>query len=184
MQTSLELCSVCALHCHTQALPVLCPALFQKEGVRGKIQKPRSKSSDSFSTITKLGMINEAWSLLACQLQRKKSNHFSCFRFFPRCMRRELGTLGIVCWVYPFLQSEAVVPSFCSKNAEKRPCLHDLVSYHDSVHVSPNSALMYLSVYLEMLYWSEWLWFQLYRNITGTRFEPLAAFFQTFLSAL
>lgn len=40
MQTSLELCSVCALHCHTQALPVLCPALFQKEGVQGKIQKP------------------------------------------------------------------------------------------------------------------------------------------------
>lgn len=140
------LCTVTHRHCPCSVL--LCS--------KRKEYRERSKSHDPKALIPfqhyqarndKCGMKS-----FGLPITEKKSNHFSCFRFFPRCMRRELGTLGIVCWVYPFLQSEAVVPSFCSKNAEKRPCLHDLVSYHDAVHVSPNSALMYLSVYLEMLY--------------------------------
>lgn len=52
--------AVCALHCQTQAPAELCPALFQKEGVQGKIQKQQSKNFDSFSAVTKLGMINLA----------------------------------------------------------------------------------------------------------------------------
>lgn len=175
--------AVCALHSQTQALAVLCPAL---------IPKGRSTGKDSKTTIQKLWFFFNGYqarnyksgmkslTFWPARYREKKSNHFSCCRFFLRCIRRELGTLGVICWVYPFWQSEDVFPSFCSKSAEKRPCLQDLASFHDVILVSPNSALRYLSIYLEMLYWREWLLFQLYSYITGSRFWPLASFFRLF----
>lgn len=175
--------AVCALHCQTQARAVLCPALFQKEGSAGK--DPRAMIQKLWFFFNRYQARNDTFGMKCltfwpANYREKKSNHFSCFRYFLRCMRRELGTIGVMCWIYPFWQSEAVFPSSCSKNAEKRPCLQDLTSYENVVDVLPNSALRYLSVYLEMLYWSEGLWLQLYSNITGSRFWPLAAFFRLF----
>lgn len=92
--------------CQTLTLSMLCPTLFQKEGSARTDPKTRIQKIQFFfnpyqASNDKFGMnYPDFWTT---NYREKKTNNFSCFRSFLRGIRGELGALGVMCWVYPFL---------------------------------------------------------------------------------
>lgn len=157
------------------------PLYSKRKELQGNILKPGSKSFDYFSTFAKLGMIYLAWILqtFGPPITEKKIQQFQLPQIFPNRHKRTWCSRSNAMGLPPFDNVRLYSYLSAAKTPRKNPASRTF-SPTTMLHIYHHTVLSYLTINLEILYCSHWMWFHIYSSITGSRFWPLAAFFRLF----